>query len=158
MQSSSICWVSTWCCFAKRTFSSAQQNCELWWVAWLHFHHMKQLEAVTSSWKQVKRMKYIIYTCYIYLTWTGMKSEQPRFSSRATSFSKELSSSWHFAAWAYRNKWPLSQNLGCLQQNFLTKWWGSCDSLEWYSWINTWHKKKKKKQLWQTPHWNHWKP
>ena len=50
-----------------------------------------------------------------------MKAEQPRFSSlklfshqksepsssHATSFSKELSSSWDFATWAYRNKWQL---------------------------------------------------
>lgn len=108
----------------------------------------------------------IVYTCYIYkyLTWTGMKAEQPRFSSlklfshqksepsssRAASFSKELSSSWDFATWAYRNKWQL----------FTEPWVPSTECLDQmmrklpFTWVILMNQHLgKDHQLWQTPYW-----
>ena len=59
VQSSSICWASTCCCFAKRAFSSSAAA-KLWNFDGSNAppYQMKQFEGVTSSWKQANNKIY----------------------------------------------------------------------------------------------------
>lgn len=72
VQSSSICWASTCCCFAKRAFSSSAAK--LWNFDGSNAppYQMKQFEGVTSSWKQENNKIYsTTYVLSMHVTYTN---------------------------------------------------------------------------------------